>query len=145
MRTTFLRNLDDDVRQVNVELTRRNLITLLAKLDGNPRGSACTIFKAAVDSDVAVFVRAVENDEHYSDETPPGVIHEDTERAMLVRALDEQGHRPVFAHDLSNDELRARLRYCSEGAYDKPEPTEEDDTTLDPPSDFPNSDLHQGV
>ena len=26
-----------------VELTRRNLMSLLAKLDGNPPGSACTL------------------------------------------------------------------------------------------------------
>jgi hypothetical protein len=63
-------------RIVGVELTRRNLQALLAKLDGNPPHSACTLIEPG-----GVYVKAVENAEHYSDR-PPGFVHEDTERAM---------------------------------------------------------------
>lgn len=52
-------------------LTRRNLETLLAKLNGHPPGSSCTILKGGV------FVRAVENEAHYSERTP-GPIHPGT-------------------------------------------------------------------
>lgn len=58
-----------------VELTRRNLEVLLAKLDGNPPDSACTIEKDGF------FVKAVENDEHYTDHQP-GIMHPDTEAAL---------------------------------------------------------------
>lgn len=47
-----------------VELTRRNLETLLAKLD-DPN-SRCTI----ADGEGNVFVKAVENDEHYIGRAP---------------------------------------------------------------------------
>lgn len=59
---------------VGVELTRRNLTALLAKLDGNPPDSACTL----TDSTGTVYVKAVENAEHYSDRAP-GVLHDATE------------------------------------------------------------------
>lgn len=58
-----------------VELSRRNLKSLLAKLDGHPPNSACTIEKNGV------FVRAVENYDHYSDRRP-GDMHPDTEREI---------------------------------------------------------------
>lgn len=60
-----------DLAAGRVELTRRNLMTLLAKLDGHPAGSACTISKDGFE------VKAVENAEHYSDRRP-GEIHPDT-------------------------------------------------------------------
>jgi hypothetical protein len=50
-----------------IELTRRNLEVLLAKLD-DP-GSARTI----IDPDGVIAVRAVENEEHYTDR-PPGTM-----------------------------------------------------------------------
>ena len=59
-----------------VELTRRNLVGLLAKLDGNPPGSACTL----IDPDRVVAVKAVEDAEHYAAEgRAPGPMHEATE------------------------------------------------------------------
>ena len=60
-----------------IELTRRNLLALLAKLDGNPPDSACTISKSRWQ------IKAVEDDEHYSDRRP-GRMHEATE--AVVRA-----------------------------------------------------------
>lgn len=60
---------------ITVELTRRNLQSLLAKLDGNPPNSACTIFGQGV------YVKAVENEEHYG-RRPPGPMHEATEQKL---------------------------------------------------------------
>ncbi len=50
-----------------VELTRRNLLALLAKLD-DPDS-----LRTIIDSEGAMAVRAVEDSEHYSDR-PPGVM-----------------------------------------------------------------------
>jgi hypothetical protein len=61
---------------VGVELTRRNLEALLAKLDGYPANSACTLFSPGAGP--SIYVKAVENAEHYSDRRP-GALHEDTE------------------------------------------------------------------
>jgi hypothetical protein len=62
-----------------IELSRSNLAALVAKLDGNPMGSACTIMKQ-IDGHLFV-VRAVEDVAHYFDR-PRGVMHPDTEGAM---------------------------------------------------------------
>lgn len=59
-----------------VELTRRNLEVLLAKLD-DP-GSARTI----IDGEHHIAVRAVENDDHYHDRAP-GVMWMPTTREVL--------------------------------------------------------------
>ena len=62
-----------------VELTRRNLSSLLAKLNGNPPNSACTL----IDPDDQIAVKAVEDDEHYKAEgRPPGPMHDDTEKVL---------------------------------------------------------------
>lgn len=47
-----------------LELSRRNLETLLAKLD-DPRSS-----RTLIDPDNKIAVTAVENDEHYADRAP---------------------------------------------------------------------------
>ena len=60
-----------------VELTRRNLTALLAKLDGQPSDSMCTI----VDPDRRIAVKAVEDSEHYADRAPGRMIDE-TEDAL---------------------------------------------------------------
>lgn len=52
-----------DQEDIWVELTRRNLEILLAKL-GDPK-SARTIFKGTDDGNGLTYVRAVENEEHY--------------------------------------------------------------------------------
>jgi hypothetical protein len=54
-----------DKHLVGVELTRRNLEVLLAKLD-DPNSERTILCPH-------LWVRAVENDEHYSDR-PPGVM-----------------------------------------------------------------------
>jgi hypothetical protein len=57
---------DTESRHVHVELTRRNLQALLAKLD--MPDSACTIYKQSEAG--TVVLTAVENEEHYADRTP---------------------------------------------------------------------------
>jgi hypothetical protein len=64
-----------------IELTRRNLLALLAKLDGHPPNSACTICSPITIGVPSWCVRAVENDAHYSDR-PPGPMIEETERMI---------------------------------------------------------------
>ena len=51
-----------------VELTRRNLKTLLAKLD-DPASA-----KMLIDPDDRIAVRAVEDNDHYADR-PPGMVY----------------------------------------------------------------------
>jgi hypothetical protein len=60
-----------------IELTRRNLRSLLAKLDGAPADSSRTIWKDGW------FVTAVDDDEHYGDR-PPGLMHPDTEERLMT-------------------------------------------------------------
>lgn len=69
-----------DVSSRTVELTRTNLLSLLAKLDGHPPNSACTITKAIAGSCVWA-VKAVEDDEHYGDR-PRGLMVAETEAAL---------------------------------------------------------------
>lgn len=64
-----------------VELTRRNLQVLLAKLDGNPPGSFREITRFADNSPDWIVVRAVEDEVHYHDRAP-GQMHPDTEAAI---------------------------------------------------------------
>ncbi len=79
MNIEWQQNKHGAVREVDVELTRTNLMTLLSKLDGHPPNSACTIFKM-IDG-AYVQVKAVEDSRHYSDR-PRGIMHPDTEQAM---------------------------------------------------------------
>ena len=58
-----------DPENRTVELTRRNLVTLLAKLD--EPGSACSLSREGW------LVKAVEDEEHYSDR-PHGHVHPTT-------------------------------------------------------------------
>jgi hypothetical protein len=69
--------ITQDDRVVGVELTRRNLEALLAKLDGNPPNSRCTL----IDETDTMFVKAVENAEHYTARLP-GAVHRATCEAM---------------------------------------------------------------
>jgi hypothetical protein len=68
-----------DSENRTLELTRTNLRTLLAKLDGNPPDSCCTI--GGHPAAEFWYVKAVEDEEHYSDR-PRGEMHPDTERAL---------------------------------------------------------------
>jgi len=58
-----------------VYLSRRNLLALLAKLDGHPKGSQCSIIRDSLQ------VIAEEDDEHYK-ERKPGKMHAETERKI---------------------------------------------------------------
>ena len=62
---------------VRVTLSRRNLLTLLAKLDGYPTNSACTIFRECEGGET-LHVTAEEDAVHYA-EREPGEMHPVTE------------------------------------------------------------------
>ena len=64
-----------------IELSRRNLLSLLAKLDGHPPNSACTITTPISDGVPLWSVHAVEDAEHYSDR-PAGPMIAETERML---------------------------------------------------------------
>ena len=66
-----------DAWPVGIELTRRNLNALLAKLDGNPPNSACTLLAPGS----TFYVKAVEDSEHYT-ERQAGRMHRETEAAL---------------------------------------------------------------
>ena len=75
---------DETTQWIAVRLSRRNLKTLLAKLDGSPADSACTIRRAVGDSVWPTYVLTViaeEDADHYGDRSP-GETHPDTERAI---------------------------------------------------------------
>lgn len=59
-----------------VELTRRNLRALLAKLDGHPPDSTCTLVFSGM-----IAVTSVEDSAHYSTR-PPGALDDETEAAL---------------------------------------------------------------
>ena len=61
---------------IQLTLSRRNLLTLLRKLDGHPADSKCTI--EGGDDAAGVFVKAEEDDVHYADR-PAGRMHPETE------------------------------------------------------------------
>ena len=69
---------------VHIELSRRNLLSLLAKLDGHPPNSACTII-SPMPSPIEVSVTAVEDEAHYSDR-PAGQMVQDTEDKLREQA-----------------------------------------------------------
>ncbi len=64
-----------------IELTRRNLEVLLAKLD-NPESR-----KTLIDPEYEVAVRAVEDDEHYADRAP-GATKEEID-AYIARVAEQ--------------------------------------------------------
>lgn len=67
-----------------VVLSRRNLLALLAKLDGHPPNSLCTLVSPSFYPPAVVV--AEEDDYHYAhpsrEYADPGTIHPDTEEAM---------------------------------------------------------------
>ena len=62
-----------------VVLSRRNLLSLLAKLDGHPPMSTCTLIGGDEAPDIRV--RAQEDDIHYA-KRPAGPMHPDTEERI---------------------------------------------------------------
>ena len=70
---------------IYVELSRRNLESLLAKLNGHPPDSACTLIRHCED-DLYLSIQAVEDDAHYLDDRPPaGRMHPETEAHWMTR------------------------------------------------------------
>lgn len=68
---------------VAVYLSRSNLKALLAKLDGYPEHSGCTIYRVC-ENGVALSVVAQEDEEHYaSRKTGRGIMHPDTEERVV--------------------------------------------------------------
>lgn len=60
-------------------VSRRNLLTLLAKLEGYPEESACTIIGGI---EAPGFILRAEPDEVHYAARPFGVMHEETEQAL---------------------------------------------------------------
>ncbi len=72
-----------NANRIGITLSRSNLRALLAKLDGHPPNSACTIVK---DTDIGFLtVRAEEDAAHYDEPRGlgyRGLMHPDTEAAL---------------------------------------------------------------
>ena len=66
--------------RVVVELSRRNLESMLAKLNGYPPSSHCTLVREC-ENGLILEVRGVENDQHCV-KREPGPMHPSTERQM---------------------------------------------------------------
>jgi len=63
--------------QHTIILSRRNLESLLAKLDGHPPNSACTI------GNDGWWIKAEENEVHYAErELAAGIMHPETEKTL---------------------------------------------------------------
>lgn len=91
-----------------VELTRRNLLSLLAKLDGYPKDSACTIARTAEDGINMWYIHAVEDSEHYTDQAPGAMVHE-TEVAINPLANQDRalgGAMQTQDEPMSNPPMR---------------------------------------
>lgn len=95
-----LRRADSEV--VEVVLSRRNLRALLAKLDGHPAGSSCTLVREMGDGRLLV-LSAEEDGVHYRDR-PPGATAAATESAL--RGAQTQG-QPFRRPELGGGEFSA--------------------------------------
>ena len=72
--------------RVCIELSRRNLESLLAKLNGHPPSSRCTLIKPC-ENGLFLEVKAVEDDTHYDERGyPPGEMHPSTEAQLRNKA-----------------------------------------------------------
>lgn len=69
-------------KTLEVTLSRRNLLSLLVKLDGYPKDSACTIYTDMDTDGYILVVKAEEDDVHYDERPAPGVMHPDTEKVI---------------------------------------------------------------
>ena len=86
-------NVEVTPEGILVVLSRRNLLALLAKLDGYPQESRATLARQT-DAGLIV-VQAVDDKSHYG-EREPGALHSETEDLL------------VEAHDTHYDELLSR-------------------------------------
>lgn len=72
-----------------IVVSRRNLLALLAKLDGSPEDSARVIGKMDVVGGPQVWLKAETDEEHYGSRPyGPGPMHPDTERRMQDAGAD---------------------------------------------------------
>ena len=71
---------------LHVTLSRRNLYTLIAKLDGHPPDSKCAIRAPA--NMMPTLVRAEEDDVHYG-ERKPDMMAPETEVELFVRNWEQ--------------------------------------------------------
>lgn len=66
--------------QIRIALSRRNLLTLLAKLDGHPPFSDCTIIFPGSRHEPTLYVHGEDDLTHYGRRLePPGPMHPETE------------------------------------------------------------------
>lgn len=82
MNLDIKKSQDKDIYTVSI--SRRNLLELLAKLDGHPKNSRCTIVKGVFPG--AVLVISAEEDAAHYGTTIPGKMHPATEEALRRRA-----------------------------------------------------------
>lgn len=82
MNATF----NPDTRVVSVTLSRRNLLTLLHKLD--VPDSQRTI-RRLTDDNIAVWVRAEDDAEHYGTARTPGPVHPSSETFIAANAAQK--------------------------------------------------------
>ena len=76
--------------QIRIALSRRNLLTLLAKLEGHPPRSACTISFPGAAEEPALVVTAEPDDLHYGRRAaPPGLMHPETEAWIAHAAIED--------------------------------------------------------
>lgn len=68
-----------DQNRIGITLSRSNLRSLLAKLDGHPANSACTIVK---DTDIGFLTVCAEDDVVHYELAPRGQMHPETEAAI---------------------------------------------------------------
>lgn len=70
-----------DWKHVNITLSKRNLLSLLAKLNGYPPQSCCTLKK--LEGKVILTVCAEDDHTHYANRGyPPGEVHPETAEAI---------------------------------------------------------------
>jgi hypothetical protein len=87
-----------DSEVVQVALSRRNLLALLAKLDGHPYRSSTTLLLPGTDKEPTLLVLAENDRAHYGKRGyGPGLMHPSTEAWLRESDLggnEESGARP---------------------------------------------------
>jgi hypothetical protein len=109
VKTVIDRDTFGAVRGIEVRLSRRNLLALLAKLDGQPSNSACTIGSPDIYTPTTVI--AEEDDVHYNDparvaalgSNRPGRMHPDTETA-INQVMERTGMSDRDVRSVKDDE-----------------------------------------
>jgi hypothetical protein len=89
--------LSKSAASITVQVSRSNLEALLAKLNGHPPDSACTLLRYDKSAECYLRIQAVEDDAHYASRDR-GIMHSDTEAAMYngahctIKPYDDNGH-----------------------------------------------------